>query len=80
MGTCDECNIRHPGFYCPINEEFEKSYKYFFEYFLGTHAIQCDKKGCVCRASTFMDLICEDSLRKSKKYGYIIEEVLRRDK
>ena len=80
MGTCKECNKRHPDFYCPVNDEFEKSYKYFFDYFLGTHAIGCTKQDCVCRASTFMDLICEPVLRKSKKYGRDIEEVLDRDK
>jgi hypothetical protein len=78
--TCEECDIRHHDGACPVQDEFEKSYKYFFDYFLEFHAIQCDEKGCVCRASTFMDLICDDNLRNSKRYGSTIEEVLGRDK
>lgn len=52
----------------------------FFEYFLGFHAIVCTDKGCVCRASTFMDMICENKLRYSKEYGRLIEEILDRDR
>lgn len=78
MGTCNECNKRHPDFYCPMDTVFEKTYKSFFEYFLGNHAIQCENKECICRASTFMDLICEPRLRNSKKYGSMIEEILKR--
>ena len=80
MGTCKECNKRHPNFYCPMDSIFEKSYKYFFDYFLGVHAIQCKDRHCVCRASTFNDLICEEKLRNSKRHGKDIEEVLNRDK
>jgi len=80
MGTCTECEKRHPSFYCPMKSVFDKTYKSFFEYFLGFHAVQCDTQDCVCRASTFMDMICDDKLRNSKRYGSLIEEVLRRDK
>ena len=60
--------------------EIRDLYEYFFNYFLGTHAIQCKKKDCVCRASTFMDLICEPELRNSETYKDDIEEVLKREK
>lgn len=53
-------------------------FKYFFDYFLGFHATQCKDKECVCRASTFQDLICEPELRYSKKYGRDIEEILKK--
>ncbi len=56
--------------------DFNKYYKSFFEYFLGFHAIQCDDEQCVCRASTFQDMICEPELRNSNEYGITIEEVL----
>jgi hypothetical protein len=62
-----------------MDKVFEQVYKSFFEYFLGTHAVQCDNKECVCRASTFVDIICEPRLRKSKRYGSTIEEVLSMD-
>lgn len=76
MGTCKECGIRHPSFHCPIYEKQKMIYKSFFEYFLGYHAIVCNREDCVCRASTFQDLICESSIRNSKAYGALVEEVL----
>ena len=79
MGTCKECDKRHPSFYCPFDSKWEKIHSSFFDYFLGYHAIVCEDKRCVCRASTFMDTICEDSIRNSKRYGALVEEVLNRD-
>ena len=69
-----------------IKKQMDKVKKYgsyhesFFNYFVGFHAIVCENKMCVCRASTFMDLICEKKLRYSKEYGKEIEEILARDK
>ncbi len=61
-------------------KELQRFYEGFFEYFLGYHAIVCTDQGCVCRASTFMDMICEPRLRNSEKWSRDIEEVLARDK
>ena len=61
-----------------MKPDLDKHYKYFFDYFLSYHAIICTKKDCVCRASTFQDLICEPELRNSKEYGKDIEEILRK--
>jgi len=58
--------------------ELERDFKYFFEYFLD-HACCCRDKDCVCRASTFMDLICEPELRKNEKYYRLIQEILTRE-
>lgn len=57
--------------------ELERDFKYFFEYFLD-HACCCIDIDCVCRASTFMDLICEPELRRNPEYSRLIEEVLNR--
>lgn len=54
----------------------EDIFEQFFDYFLGFHAVQCDKQDCVCKASTFQDMICNPILRGSDKYGRTIEEVL----
>ena len=81
MSNCQYCGKRHPNpFDDSCSAKVSQIQKSFFEYFLGFHAIQCTEQGCVCRASTFMDLICEPILRNSKKYGRDIEEVLDRDK
>ena len=59
--------------------EIERDFKYFFEYFLD-HACCCTNQECICRASTFNDLICEPELRRHPEYGRMIEEILRRDR
>jgi len=79
MGTCSECGIIHPDFYCPIESQFEGYYEAFFEAFLDSHAIVCDYKDCVCRSSSFINMICTPVLRNSKRYGELIEEILKRD-
>ena len=53
----------------------ERIFRNFFEYFLD-HAVQCDDKMCVCKASTFQDLICKPELRNNPKYKDEIQEVL----
>ena len=54
-----------------------KCFKYFFEYFLD-HACCCEDTECVCKASTFQDLICEPELRYNSKYRNEIAEVLKK--
>jgi hypothetical protein len=57
--------------------QMNKTFQYFFEYFLD-HACVCSNQDCICRASTFMDLICEPELRRNEEYSRTIEEILRR--
>jgi len=80
MGTCKECNIRHPNFYCPMDGIYEHYYKEFFEAFLDSHAPTCKYLSCVCRSKSFLKMISTPKLRKGKRYGKLIEEILVRDK
>ena len=58
-----------------MKDKLNHMFRNFFEYFLD-HAIQCDDVNCVCRASTFQDLICEPKLRYNSKYKDEIKEIL----
>lgn len=80
MGICEECDIRHPDWSCPMDTVFEHFYKEFFEAFLDSHANVCEYKECVCRSKSFIKMLCEPKLRKSKRYSKLIEEILMRDK
>jgi hypothetical protein len=80
MGTCIECNKRHPDFYCPIESQFEGYYKAFFNAFLDSHAVVCKYQDCVCRSKSFMKMINAPVLKNSKRYGKLINEILMRDK
>lgn len=80
MGTCKECEIRHPDWNCPIENNMNKYYQPFFEAFLDSHAIVCEYKECVCRSDSFIKLISTPVFKNSKKYGSLIERILSRDK
>ena len=80
MGTCKECGIRHPNFYCPMDGVFEHYHREFFEAFLDSHAVVCQYQKCVCRSKSFIKMIKTPKIRNSKKYGKNIEEVLARDR
>jgi len=56
----------------------EGIFKSFFGYFLD-HACMCTNESCICKASTFQDLICEPVLRNDEKYSREIEEILKYD-
>jgi len=58
--------------------QLNETFRYFFEYFLD-HACCCRERNCICRASTFMDLICEPELRRNSEYSREIEEILDRN-
>ena len=63
------------------DDGMDKRTKHIFAYIgnhLFDHAFSCEERWCVCKASTFMDAICE--LRDhNPKYKRLVKELLERN-